>query len=105
MVALFKYQGISAFDGHGCMDGDYNREIGQRFGKTATCQIVFDYVSLEEDSRFGEPGCSRSVDTAYKQEGPCVLKAALLTKGAGAVELAGMNTSHLGLFMEILKYR
>ena len=45
---------------------------------------------------FGGPGWSRSVKKDYKKEGGCVLKAAPLAVGTGAVDLAGGKGKRLG---------
>ena len=57
------------------------------------------------DSGFGGPDWSRSTETSEEEEVERILKAALLAVGAGAVEVAGVNAKHLGMFMHSLKYR
>ena len=51
-------------------------------------------VRLEEYNGFGGPGWSRSVETAYREEGDYVIRAAPLTVGADLVNLAGGKANH-----------
>ena len=59
-------------------------------------------VGLDEDSVFGGPDWSRSIEMAYEEEVVYGLDAAPYAVGAGAVELDGGETKRLGLFMEVL---
>ena len=51
---------------------------------------------------FDGPGWSRSIETAYEEEGEHVLDVAPLAVGAGAVYSDGGKLNNQGLFVEVL---
>ena len=69
---MYKYVGVHGRD----------REMGQRYGKT----LIWLINRSNNLNGFGGLGWSRSVDMLYENEGGRVLRAALLTVGAGVVE-------------------
>ena len=62
-------------------------------------------AALEEDSGFGRPVSSRSIDMSYEEEVERLLKAAPLTVGAEAVESDGVKANCSGVFVEVLRDR
>ena len=65
--------------------------------------VKLEGLGLEEDSGFGGPGWSRSVDIAHEEEVECVFEAALLAVGAGAVGSTGGKEKSMGVFVEVLR--
>ena len=58
---------------------------------------------VDEDSVFGGPDWSRSVEMAYEEEVGCGIDAAPYAVSAGVVELNGGKAKLPGLFMEVLR--
>ena len=58
---------------------------------------------LEEDSGFGGPVWSRSVETPYEEKGDSVLKASKLAVVAGELELSRVKVKHQEAFADILR--
>ena len=64
-----------------------------------------DGVALEEDSGFGRPFWSRSLEKSKEEEVECILKPAPVALGAGAAGASGLNVKRSGVFVEVFKYR
>ena len=53
-------------------------------------------------NRFGGTGCSRSVETSYKEEMERIIEVAIITIGTEAVDLSGMKAKHPEVFVDVL---
>ena len=62
-----------------------------------------DGAALEEESGFGGPVCFKYAYMAHKEEVTHLLKAALLTLGAGEVDLDRVKLKYPEVFVKVLR--